>query len=198
MIHILTAGVALAASGAAANPPSGDLQAIANCVSAGPIKGAETQKRGVGANSRSLQIPGEPDRRVSVLEGYRVMLATAQGEYFVNLKIERSSHDQAEADRDAIRRQMQVMGLQGPNGSSQPVKRQQAGSIETLGLDQPSLDFGTLGFYTLFVPQADLVVTAYLLNQPPAKRDFASYADYERLRDQALGQIKACLPKGSD
>lgn len=198
MIQTAIASLVLAASSAAANPTDGDLHFIAACISAGPIKGVETQKRGGPAGTRTIQITGEPDRQVSVLEGHRVMLATAQGQYFVNLKIERSAHDQAEADRDAIRRQMQAVASQGPNGSSQPLKRQQGGGVETLGLDQPTLDYGTLGFYTVFVPQADLVVTAYLLNQPPAKRDFASYADYERLRDQALNQIKACLPKAAD
>ena len=191
------ASLVLAASSATANPPNGDLQAITACVSAGPIKGVETQKRGGPAGTRSIQIPGEPDRQVSVLEGYRVMLATVQGQYFVNLKIERSAHDQAEADRDAIRRQMQAMAANEAAGS-QPLKRQQAGGIETVGLDKRSLDYGTLGFHTLFVPKADLVVTAYLLNQPADKRDFATYADYERLRDQALDQIKACLPKVAD
>jgi hypothetical protein len=194
MIHTSLLSLTLAASGAAANPPDADLQAIASCVSAGAIKGVETHKRGGPAGSRAIQVSGEPDRRVSVLEGYRVMLATPQGKYFVNLKIERSAHDQAETDREAIRRQMQAMASRAPAGSP-PLKRQQGDGIETLGLDQPTLDSGSLGFYTLFVPQADLVVTAYLLNQPPAERAFATYADYERLRDQALVQIKGCLPR---
>lgn len=189
------AGLAMAGASMATHSAAIDLQPIVACVSAGPLKGVETQKRTGTPAMRAVSVTGEPDRQVSVLEGYRAMLATAQGKYFVNLKIERSAQDQAEADRDAIRRQMQALASQGPNGSSQPLKRQQGDGIETLGLDQPSLDFGTLGFYTLFVPQADLVVTAYLLNQPPAQRAFATYADYEALRDQALGQIKACLPK---
>lgn len=192
---VLAAASAAAAASANANPTTGDLQAIAACVSGGPIRGVETRGRGGPAGSRAIQIAGEPDRQVSVLEGYRVMLATPGGQPFVNLKIERSAAAQAEADRDAIRRQMQVMSAQAPDGISQPLKRQQDGSIETLGMDKPSLAFGTLGFYTVFVPQADLVVTAYLLNQPAAKREFASHADYERLRDQALNQIRACLPQ---
>ena len=194
MIHTALASLVLAASSAAANPPNGDLQAIAACVSAGPIRGVETQKRGGPAGTRSIQVAGERERQVSVLEGYRVMLATAQGQYFVNLKIERSAHAHAEADRDAIRWQMQALAS-GAQAGSPPLKRQQGGGIETLGLDQPTLDAGTLGFYTFFAPQADLVVTAYLLNQPPAQRAFATYADYEGLREQALAQIKACLPK---
>jgi hypothetical protein len=197
MIHTTLASLLLAASSAVANPPSSDLQAIATCVSTGPIKGVETQRRGGPAGTRAIQVGGEPQRQVSVLDGYRVMLATMQGQYFVNLKIERSAHAEAEADRDTIRWQMQALASRAQAGSP-PLKRQQGAGIETLGLDQPTLDAGTLGFYTFFAPQADLVVTAYLLNQPPAKREFASYADYERLRDQALNQIKACLPKVAD
>lgn len=195
---IAIAGLALAASGAAANPPSGDLQAIAGCVAAGPIQGVETQRRTGSAATRAISIPGRGEQQVSVVDGYRVMLATAPGQYFVNLKIERSAPDQAEADRDAIRQLVQALAAQAPVGTP-PLKRELGGGVETLGLDQPSLDrSGTLGFYTLFVPRADLVVTAYLLNQPPAQRAFASYADYERLRDQALGQIRGCLPKAAD
>ncbi len=190
------AGLALTVASVAAHSSAIDLQPIVACVSAGPFKGVEAQQRGGTDTTRTISLAGA-DHQISVLDGYRVMLASASGQYFVNLKIERSAADKAEADRDTIRRQMQAVASRGPEGSSQPLKSQQGAGIETLGLDQPSLDFGTLGFYTLFVPQADLVVTAYLLNQPQARRDFASYADYERLRDQALNQIKACLPKAA-
>jgi hypothetical protein len=191
MIRATLASLTLAASAAAAAQPATDLQAIAACVSAGPIKGVETVRRGGTATSRTLTLAGQPDRRVSVLDGYRVMLATAPGQYFVNLKIERSAPDQAEADRAAIREMVQALAAQAPAGSP-PLKREQGGGVETLGLDQPSLErSGTLGFYTFFAPRGDLVVTAYLLNPP---RAFATYADYERLRDQAIAQIKSCLP----
>lgn len=186
MITRILASLALAATSTAALSQGTDLQAIAGCISAGPIKGVETQRRTGAASTRSIGRPGEPERQVSVLEGYRVMLATAPGQYFVNLKIERSAHDKADEDRDIIRKQMQSFAASGAS-----LKQEQDGGVETLGLDEPSLDrSGTLGFYTFFVPRADLVVTAYLLNQ----RAFASYADYERLRDQALKQVKGCLP----
>lgn len=185
MITRILASLALAATSTAALSQGADLEAIAGCVSAGPIKGVETQRR-AGAPTRSIGRPGEPARQVSVLDGYRVMLATAPGQHFVNLKIERSAHDKADEDRDIIRKQMQALAASGA-----ALKQEQAGGVETLGLDEPSLDrSGTLGFYTFFVPRADLVVTAYLLNQ----RAFTSYADYERLRDQALKQVKGCLP----
>lgn len=194
MITAAITSLLLAATATSAQSSTIDLQAIAGCVSAGPIKGVET-KRSIPATARSITVPGGTELQVSVLDGYRVLMATTQGQLFVNLKLERSAPGKAEADRDAIRLQMQGFASQAPAGSP-PLKREQGGGVETLGLDQPSLDGGgPLGFYTLFLPHADMVVTAYLLNQPPAQRDFATYADYERLRDQALAQVKACLPK---
>lgn len=197
LITTTLASLVLAATAAAAQPTGADLPAIAACLSAGPLKGVETQRRTGTAATRTVNIPGEPERRVSVVDGLRVLLATAPGQLFVNLKLERSAPDQAEQDRAAIRQQMRNLARAAPTGSP-PLRELSDGGIETLGLNQPSLDSaGTLGFYTLFVPQADLVVTLYLLNQVPAQRAFASYADYERLRDQALEQVRACLPKAA-
>lgn len=191
------AGLALAVASVAAQSATIDLQPIVACVSAGPLKAVEAQKRTSTDATRAVSVAGGLERQVSVLEGYRVMLASASGQYFVNLKIERSAADKAEADRDAIRQQMQAFVAKAPAGSP-PMKHENSGGVETVGMDQSSLEVsGTMGLYTLFVPKADLVVTAYLLNQPPAKRDFATYADYERLRDQALEQVKACLPKAA-
>lgn len=182
----------LAPASPATAPP--DLAAIAACVSAGPIKGVETQPRRGGPASRGITLADGREREVSVLDGYRVMLATAQGRYFVNLKLETSAPAQAAQDRSLIRQQMTEMATKAPQGAAS-LKIRQSGTIELLGLDQPDLDSrGPLGFYTLFETGSGVVATLYLLNQPPATRAFATMAEYEHLRDQALGQVMGCLP----
>lgn len=187
------ASTLLAVAAATTAPAADSLQPIVQCVVAGPLKGVDIQRRTDAGTTRTVALPGGgAQRQVSVLDGYRVMLATANGQYFVNLKIERSAPGQAEADRAVIREQMQALVRQGPAGAP-PLLQRDEGGVELLGLNQPSLDSGSLGFYTLFVPSADLVVTLYLLNQAPARREFKTYADYERLRDQALSQVRACL-----
>lgn len=140
---------------------------------------------------RTVETAAGP-RPVSMVDGWRLILATPQGLPFVNLKVERSAATFAARDRSAVTAQMQAFSdHRAPD--SPPMRTTLLPGAQLLEMHHPTLDRpGPIGFVTLFVPARDVIATAYLLNQEPAQRAFATYADYERLRDTVLLRLVAC------
>jgi hypothetical protein len=131
-------------------------------------------------------------RPVSLVDGWRLIFATPQGLPFVNLKVERSAAAHAVRDRSNVAAQMQAFSDRRAPGSP-PMRTTLLPGAHLLALHHPTLDGpGPIGFVTLFVPSRDTIVTAYLLNQEPGQRAFATYAEYERLRDTVLLRLVDC------
>ena len=146
-------------------------------------------------NVTSRQVPAaDGPLTVSLADGYRLMLQMpGHSVPFVNLKFEVSRPDVAEADRLAVRAQMLAMDERRPAGQAalQPAQRM---GVETLALHQRSLDAsGPLSWVTMLAPARHVIATAYILNAQPGQRAFATFAEYETLRDEALELIHRCL-----
>lgn len=182
---------ALVAATAAAQEPVA-LEPYVACVERGSFAVRDVVRAGQRPSSRSVNT-AEGERRVSVADGYRVMLNTPQGEPFVNLKIELSAPGKADEDRAVIVAQMRAMAG-GSAAGALPLKDETRDGVQAVGLDNPSIDHRSIiSFYTLFVAPKGLVATAYVLNQKPERRAFASLSEYQVLRDKALSEIAACL-----
>jgi len=133
------------------------------------------------------------ERRISVADGYRVILLTGPRAPFVNLKIEKSSPGQFAADREGVLAQMQALS----DRRLPPAKALQISmrdGVEIFALDQPSINVrGPISFYTLLVARADLIATAHVLNQTPDVRTFSTMAEYEVLRERFIDELVLCL-----
>lgn len=168
------------------------LAPIVRCVAAGKFKVLEQGRLPPSVTSRSVDTQSGV-RTVTLSDGYRVILATSQGKPFVNLKLELSVPTSAAADREAIEGQMQAFSSRRSH-DQKALQRTEVSGVEVLELHQPNLERGgPLSFYSLFVPAKSMVATVYVLNQEPAGRAFASYSDYEALRDEAVQLVQGCL-----
>ncbi len=130
---------------------------------------------------------------MSMRDGYRVILATAQGKPFVNLKVELSADASAIADREAVEGQMQAFSSRRTHDQKE-LQRTSKSGVEVLSLHQPNLERrGPLSFYSMFVPSRSIIATMYVLNQEPGGRAFSTYSEFEVLRDEAANLVQKCL-----
>lgn len=191
-VTMLIVTVAMPSQAWGADRGGDPLRPLLTCIEQGPFRALDRDRLPEQVTSRQVRLP-DGERRVSLLDGYRVILVTPQGEPFVNLKVERSIRELAEADRAVVLDQMRAFAERKPAGSA-PMRDERRGRVRLLGLDQPSLAAtGPLGLYMLLVEDADLIVTAYVLNQTPARRAFDSLEGYEALRELAMRHILGCL-----
>ena len=165
---------------------------IVNCVAAGKFSVLKQDRLPATVTSRSVET-ASGDKAVSLADGYRVILATAQGLPFLNLKVELSVASSAVADREAVEEQMKVFPTRRAPGQM-ALQRTSAGGVDVLALHQPNLDGGgPISFYSFLQPAKSIIVTLYVLNQEAPKRAFSTYAEYEALRDEAAHLVQGCL-----
>lgn len=163
------------------------LQQTVQCLSSGPFTLTESTSRQSADKFRKVA-SYKGTQNISVLTGRRLMLSTANGQPFINLKIEISDPAQAEADRAKLRLAMLSHAEKRPDGNS-GLRADINGHVETLSLDHDTLKSGLPGYHTMLDLADNRVITLHLLNQ----KDFRQYSDYARARDAALQLAQGCL-----
>lgn len=131
-------------------------------------------------------------KRVSVSDGYRVMLAFPDTDPFVNLKIETSMAGLYGADKQTVLDQMEHMSATS-RGVLVNLERSVVGDVDIAALNNPGLDGAGLSLYTFFVDAKGIIATAYILNQRPERRAFQNFSEYQVLRDRFVSEFTACL-----
>jgi hypothetical protein len=132
---------------------------------------------------------------VSVADGYRVMLAYPNTDYFVNLKVEQSVAGSFAEDKQHIVEQMQEI-VAHSSGRIMKLEQTTTKGIAVFGLNNREIDTGgVVSFYTLFDDAKGIVVTAYILNGDPQHRAFDSMAQYLKLRDKFVSDYVSCMAK---
>ncbi len=123
---------------------------------------------------------------ISVVEGFRVMLAFAGRDYyFANLKIERSEAEKYLDDKRMLIQQINSNGLAG--------YFQKIGDFDVYVEEKEELDSGgSIGVYTLFSDTKKVILTAYILNQGEEQRVFESMDEYRDIRDLFLERLCSC------
>ncbi len=189
--HLALAALAAASVSSWGQRAGDPLAPIVRCIAAGKFGVLEQARLPASATSRSVETAAG-NKTVSVADGYRVILATSQGQPFVNLKVEQSSPADAAVDRATVEAQMALFSSR-RSGAQQALQRVVDGEVELLSLHQPDLARGgPISFYSLFVPSKALIASLYVLNQPPGQRAFSTYADYEALRNEAVKLVQGC------
>lgn len=191
----MCAALVIAATSAMAQRESDPLTPIVRCVRGGQFNVLEQGRLPPAVSSRSVETLSGA-KNVTMSDGYRLILATSQGQPFVNLKVELSVPSSAAADREAVEGQMKAFSSRRAPDQNE-LQRTSVAEVEVLALHQPDLDRrGPLGFYSMFVPAKSIIATLYILNQEPGRRAFSTYGEYETLREEAANLVRACLAPG--
>ncbi|MCE3263315.1 MAG: hypothetical protein K0R43_2394 [Pseudoduganella sp.] len=130
---------------------------------------------------------------VGALDGYRMQVHGDGNAPFANLKFE-ASHDQGfDADRKAIRGQMDQMAATAKGIGPQAVQVQEQDGIETWMLENPAQrPKQGAGMYTLLHPATKVIATLYLFNQG----EVGTPDEFQRDRNRLLTQVRSCLQRG--
>src|SRR5689334_8940635 len=137
--------------------------------------------------------------KVSLLDGYRVMFAYPDLPYFfANVKIEQSSADSYEQDKQILIDQLKYYTTTKEPTAMIFADKTALNGFEHYSLDRDKIDVGgTIGTHVLFYNPKHLVVTIYFLNQSKAaffnKRRYETIGEYRQLRDDFLNAYSACL-----
>lgn len=193
LVRFIFAVMVLCGPGAVlAQAPAADpLRRLTNCSFGKDLQAQSVHRWPAGTSSRMVQTSTGP-MRVSVADGYRMLLAFPNTAPFVNLKLERSLPGRLAADRTAILAQMTSFAAM-PGAIVAPFKVVERNGVEIMALNNPSLNDGVISIYTLISEKSNVIATAYLLNQKPSVRKFKNYEQYQALRDEFIFSLAVCM-----
>jgi hypothetical protein len=170
---------------------SDDLSSYAYCpYTAGPSIVSVDRFPGNGIRYRTVETSGGP-RKISMIDGYRIMLAYPGRIDFANMHVEKSDASQYPADKDAVIKSMET--LVAPSGAPMVAEHRIYNGFDMYASNDPTMTGnGPSGMYVLFRDSAHLIVTIYFLDQKPEDRQYKTLADYTTLRDGVLKDFTTC------
>lgn len=125
---------------------------------------------------------------VSVADGYRIMLATAQGERFAKLMLEQSAPGQLDADRATIFAQLKSFSSR-YGASARFLKTDNQHGVEEIYFDFSDVgEQAPSGITTLIAPDRNIVATVYLLARQQGAQAKATHG-------ALIAALTACLAR---
>ena len=150
----------------------------------------------------TLRVPGrgfrtvataDGEKKISVIDGYRLMLSQGEPSYFANMKIEKSDPRQYASDKDAAIKNLEYAMQKAP------------ANIKVLwdhvpynGFDVYSVTDTTMGangpnsMYLLFRDSTQTIVTIYFLGQKPEYRHFTTLQEHDAIVDKMIEDVTTC------
>jgi hypothetical protein len=197
----LALAMLMAASFPHAQERTGDpLLPVANCFTDGDFHVESRDRLAPEAGSRIVDT-GRGPMRVSVADGYQMMIFRSGAAPLVNLNIERSAAGKFALNRKAIVLQMEFLaeaGKAGPQAATPALQRSTQDGVEVVALDNPaSGESGVRSLIEVFDARSGTIATAYMLHQPPAAREYANDAAYKVLRDRFVAMLTRCMAQPS-
>ena len=132
------------------------------------------------------------DRKVSLVDGYKLMLAQGQPSYFANMKVERSDPSRYVSDKDAVIKNLEFAMRESSTGKA-VWEHMPYNGFDVYGVTDPTMDGnGPNGIYVLFRDSTQTIVTIYFLGQKPEYRKFKTIEEHDALRDLMLEELTTC------
>jgi hypothetical protein len=134
----------------------------------------------------------EGKKRVSVIDGYRLMLSQGEPSFFANLHIEKSDPRQYARDKDVVIKSLEYAmdARPGPKAfwDHMPYNGFDVYSLSdtTMGANGPN------GIYVLFRDSTQTIVTIYFLGQKPEHRHFATIQEHDAIVDKMIEDLTTC------
>ena len=179
------------------------LKPYTSCKVPGDLKIKEVTRRTAGDNYREVTTD-DGKKKVSVLDGYRVMFAYPDlPYYFANVKIEQSDPARYLQDKEILISEKKHFASIKAATAMVFTDKKLFNGFEDYGFDREKIDVGDqVAVHVLFYDPAHLVVTVYFLNQSKAvfgnNRRFETVQQFRELRDDFLNHYSECLKRVAD
>jgi hypothetical protein len=146
---------------------------------------------GHGVRYRSVAT-SSGEKKISVVDGYSLMVAQGEPSYFANMKVEKSDPSQYVSDKDVAIKSLEFAMQQSSTGKA-AWEHMRYNGFDVYGVTDPTMDAnGPNGIYVLFRDSTQTIVTIYFLGQKPEYRKFKTIEEHDALRDLLLAQLTTC------
>ena len=174
---------------------SPSLKPYLSCKFEDDLQIVETTRRPKAAEKFRLVETASGNKRVSVLDGYRVMLAyPATPYYFANIKVEQSNERDYPNDKEIVRSQLQYSAETEQATKIIYQDKTLFNGYESYGIDKGVIDVGgVIGTHVLFSAADHVIITIYFLNQGSENRRYQNIEEYRALREKFLDGYTRCL-----
>lgn len=176
------------------------LKSYLSCKFEDDLQVKEINRRSKSAESFRTVETAEGSKKVSVIDGYRVMFSYPKTPYFfANVKVEQSSPQDYAKDKETVIEEIKYL----PSMKNALVPMVYGGKRDlngygTYGADREVIDKGgVLGVQVLFSDTEHVIITVYFLNQGREKRRFQNIEEYRVLRDRFLNQYTSCIKEAA-
>jgi hypothetical protein len=147
---------------------------------------------GNGVRYRTVATAGG-EKKISLVDGYSLMLGQGEPSYFANMKVEKSDPSQYVSDKDAAIKSFEFAKQLAPAAIKAAWEHMPYNGFDVYGFDDPTMDAnGPNGMYVLFHDPTQTIVTIYFLGQKPEYRRFNTIEEHDTLRDHVLEQLTTC------
>lgn len=133
------------------------------------------------------------EKRVSLLDGYRIMVAYPKTDFFANIKAERSDPAEYANDKETVLEGLKWALAHSKEMESQEPIRVSYNGFEGYAINRKSLTGNTLGITALFSDADQHIITIYFLNQDAKRRKFQTIEEWRALRDGFLNRYTSCV-----
>ena len=142
--------------------------------------------------SRTVQT-SSGDRKISLADGYRVMVAyNDHRDWFANIKAEKSVAAEYERDKQSAVENLKWAVSVGKEMESQEPVKVSFGEYEGYGSSRQTLIGNILGIYVLFSDVDRTITTFYFINHNSNRKRFQTIEEWRVVRDEFLKTYTAC------
>ncbi len=133
------------------------------------------------------------EKRVSVIDGYRLMISQGEPSYFANMKVEKSDPSQYTNDKDAVIKNLEFAKQSAPPSMKTVWEHTPYNGFDVYALADDTMDGnGPNGMYVLFRDSSQTIVTIYFLGQQPQDRKFKTIDEHDALVEKMIEELTLC------
>jgi hypothetical protein len=180
-----------AAAQQAAREAGGPLARYATCRFADSLYADSTTRLpGAGVRFRSVTTP-KGEKRISAIDGYRLLLSQGRPSYFAELRVETSDPIQYAADKEAAIDNVRY-ALQSSVGKPSWEHDTRDGFDIYGESDVFTGERGPTGLYVLLPQSSQTIITINFLGQAPQDRRFVNIDEHDDIRDGVIDALIKC------
>ena len=133
------------------------------------------------------------NKKVSIIDGYRLILSQGEPSLFANLHIEKSDPRQYARDKDVVIKSLEYAMDARPPGPKAFWYHTPYNGFDVYGVTDTTMGAnGPNGIYVLFRDATQTIVTIYLLGQRPEHRHFGTIQEHDAIVDKMIEDLTTC------
>ena len=147
-----------------------------------------------GEGLRYRDVPtAEGQKKVSIIDGYRLMISQGEPSFFANLHIERSDPRQYARDKDVVIKSLEYAMDARPPGPKAVWDHVPYNGFDVYSVTDTTMGAnGPNGIYVLFRDPTQTIVTIYFLGQRPEHRHFGTIQEHDAIVDKMIEDLTTC------